>query len=621
MPVRKRLGRLGLHARLTLLVALCVLPLVAYMLGSDVVAYHRARAAMEAQMRAEAHGFAEDVGRLLQTEMVELRTLALAHPAHAGFGDFPAQATAFLALHRVPAALRVDGPDGVPLLAAGPPTHTLRAEVLRLVFGQDRPVIVGYHANAVGEAPGICINVPIEEDGRPRWDLRLELGVAIFGPVVAAQAVPRDWGLVIADGDDRTVVHEPPDPPYPGEIVPADLHDALHRMADGVLSRRTGDGRPMRVVFATVPGTVSADAPWHVVIGVPESTQLAPLRRRTVLSLLAGVALLVTGLVLAHIVSHGITRPIARLQALAAAPDARGPPPPTGLPETDAVAQALHEAALARHEALARLQALTATLESRVAQEVAARHAAQERAAQGERLQALGRLAGGIAHDFNNVLQTMNTAADVLAHARDEATVRRMSRLLGHAAQQGAAITGRLLGFARRNAPLRLVPLDLPPLLADLREMLSATLGNRVAVSLAVAEGLPPVLADHGQLETVLINLAANARDAMPHGGQVRLSAAPAAEEASRPANLPPGRYVTIAVTDNGTGMTPAVLARVTEPFFTTKPEGRGTGLGLSLARGFAEHSGGALVIDSAEGQGTTVTLWLREASAAAAAA
>ncbi|WP_198383644.1 ATP-binding protein [Roseomonas sp. KE2513] len=172
-------------------------------------------------------------------------------------------------------------------------------------------------------------------------------------------------------------------------------------------------------------------------------------------------------------------------------------------------------------------------------------------------------------------------------------------------------MTRRLLSFARRDE-LQAEPIEALPLLAGLCEVLSHTLGAEVACRYHVAPGIPPLLADKGQLETVLVNLASNARDAMPQGGTLTMSAAEMRlEGSSGPRGMMPGRYIRIAVEDTGIGMDPMTVSRVGEPFFTTKPRGAGTGLGLSMAKGFAEQSGGALTVESEPGRGTVVALWL----------
>jgi signal transduction histidine kinase len=242
------------------------------------------------------------------------------------------------------------------------------------------------------------------------------------------------------------------------------------------------------------------------------------------------------------------------------------------------------------------------------------RETALERLAHAQRLEAIGRLAGGVAHDFNNVLQAVLGGASLLALRPDDgATARRVSAMITAACERGMAISRRLLAFARRGG-LRSEAIAIASMLAGMEELLAHTLGGALTVRSSAALDLPDVRADRAQLETVLLNLAINARDAMEStGGELRLAAdaEAVATGTEHPAGLAPGDYVRLRVSDTGSGMDEATLARATEPFFTTKPEGRGTGLGLAMARGFAEQSGGALAIQSAPGRGTTVTLWL----------
>lgn len=266
--------------------------------------------------------------------------------------------------------------------------------------------------------------------------------------------------------------------------------------------------------------------------------------------------------------------------------------------------------------AAVRLAALNASLETRVAERTAElraaydrlgeeaheRRQAEARLAHAQRMEALGQLAGGVAHDFNNVLQAVIGGLGLIQNRSGDAeVVKWLARRAADAAQRGASITERLLAFARRGA-LRAEPVAPVPLLEGMREMLAHTLGVGIAMQTAADQNLPTLLADKGQLETVLVNLAVNARDAMPEGGTLLLAAAPEAvlDGKAHPAGLAPGGYLRLSVSDTGTGMTAATLARASEPFFTTKPIGQGTGLGLAMARGFAHQSGGGFVIESA---------------------
>jgi len=278
------------------------------------------------------------------------------------------------------------------------------------------------------------------------------------------------------------------------------------------------------------------------------------------------------------------------------------------------------------------LRSIAADLERRMLKALAASEAALARAAHAERIQALGKLAGGIAHDFNNVLQAVMGGASLIGkRATDPAAVRSFARVVLEAAERGHAVTRRLLAFGRRG-DLFAEAIDPAALLHGIPDLLAHALCPGITVAVAAGAGLPPLFADRAQMETVLINLAVNARDAMPDGGTLTLCAAAetvaagigcdlaamkepvAAGRRVVSGHLSPGRYVRLSVGDSGAGMGAETLAHAIEPFFTTKSADQGTGLGLSLANGFAEQSGGALAIESAPGQGTTVSLWLPQA-------
>jgi signal transduction histidine kinase/ActR/RegA family two-component response regulator len=259
--------------------------------------------------------------------------------------------------------------------------------------------------------------------------------------------------------------------------------------------------------------------------------------------------------------------------------------------------------------------------EAQVRREVAARERAQAQSAHAERMTALGELAGGIAHDFNNILQVVSGgAARLERQPEDRDGVVRQARRIQEAVERGGSISRRLLAFARRDA-LSSEPVDAAALLADIGDLLAHTLESSIRIHLDPTPPAGRCIADRRQLETVILNLATNARDAMPNGGDLTISAANVVlDHGSEVSGLKAGPYIRIAVADTGIGMNEAVLARVAEPFFTTKPKGMGTGLGLSMAKGFAEQSGGALAITSEPGRGTTVTLWLPQADAGVAA-
>jgi signal transduction histidine kinase/CheY-like chemotaxis protein len=253
--------------------------------------------------------------------------------------------------------------------------------------------------------------------------------------------------------------------------------------------------------------------------------------------------------------------------------------------------------------------------EARLQSEISARERAQAEVAHAQRMTALGELAGGVAHDFNNILQGIAGSAVLMArHAEDAGKIGQLSSGILERTERGGAITRRLLGFARRDT-LCAEPVAAIDLLTGAAELARDALDASIEVRVRVEPGLPYLFADKTQLEIVLINLATNARDAMPKGGILIFSAERKTVTPDLPhPQLPNGNYIAISGTDTGCGMDEATRLRASEPFFTTKPRGQGTGLGLPMAKGFAEQSGGAFAITSTPGAGTTVTLWLPEA-------
>jgi PAS domain S-box-containing protein len=277
----------------------------------------------------------------------------------------------------------------------------------------------------------------------------------------------------------------------------------------------------------------------------------------------------------------------------------------------------------ARRDAEAVLRDAAATLERRVAERTAeldAQMVERERIEaalrQAQKMEAVGQLTGGIAHDFNNMLTGIIGAIDIMKRRIATGRTDDLNRFMDAAsvsAKRAAALTHRLLAFSRRQS-LDARPVDVNLLVDSLSDLLTRTLSERVALTIRPAPATPTVLVDANQLESVILNLAINARDAMPDGGtltvETRTMAVDAAYAAARP-GLAPGDYVTIGVSDTGTGMTADVVEKVFEPFFTTKPIGQGTGLGLSMVYGFVQQSGGHVQIRSAPGMGTRVTLYL----------
>lgn len=235
---------------------------------------------------------------------------------------------------------------------------------------------------------------------------------------------------------------------------------------------------------------------------------------------------------------------------------------------------------------------------------------AREELFQAQKMEAIGRLTGGVAHDFNNLLMAITGSLEILQKRMppDPKLVPFLQNaMLG--AQRGVSLTQRMLAFARRQE-LETKPTDVPRLVSTLQDMLQRTLGPSISIDLDFPRDAPLARVDPNQLELALLNLAVNARDAMPSGGALTLSIK-RKHQASDGALLSAGEYLCVVVGDTGEGMDDATLSRATEPFFTTKGAGKGTGLGLSMVHGMLDQLGGKLVLKSQVGVGTTAEMWL----------
>ncbi len=285
---------------------------------------------------------------------------------------------------------------------------------------------------------------------------------------------------------------------------------------------------------------------------------------------------------------------------------------------------AIHEALRQSHEALeTRVVERTRELveaNTKLRTAAADRERVEAELRQSHKMEAVGQLTGGLAHDFNNLLTAISGSLELIGVRAAEGRTTELGRYIDGAlasTKSAAALTHRLLAFSRRQT---LAPnsVNVNPLIGSMEDLFRRTMGASIHLEIKLAAGLWPLLCDPNQLENALLNLVINARDAMPDGGLLTietsnrvLAAGDAAPGDTTQKIVPPGEYVALAVTDTGVGMPPNVAERAFAPFFTTKPAGQGTGLGLSMIYGFVQQSGGHVQLRSAEGHGTTVTIYL----------
>jgi signal transduction histidine kinase len=240
--------------------------------------------------------------------------------------------------------------------------------------------------------------------------------------------------------------------------------------------------------------------------------------------------------------------------------------------------------------------------------------AAQEQLRQSQKMEALGQLTGGIAHDFNNLLTVVVGGLDIITKRAEDPKLKRYGENALAAAERGARLTGQLLAFSRVQR-LEVRPTHIAPLIQNMRPLLRNVLGPGITKQFDLDEAMMPVMADPTQVEVAVLNLAINARDAMPDGGMLIFSSRPV--QVVGDPEIEDGEYIELTIADTGVGMPAEVIERAFEPFFTTKEVGKGTGLGLSMVYGMARQSGGGARIESVPGKGTAVSLLFRKADAA----
>jgi signal transduction histidine kinase/ActR/RegA family two-component response regulator len=619
MQILLRGHSLGIPARLTMLALVTALPLVAVGSFAILRSVDDQRAQIQSDVKQMVESFGADVDREISAIWAELQVLATSPSLQSGnFQEFDQQMRAALkirgtaiVLHDTHAQqlLSTNRPFGEPLPRA------TNSEMHDRVVATGKPQISDLIMGAVLKRPILTVGVPVFRDGEVVYVLAMGLGPEMLSALMQDQKLSPDWTAAILDRNGIIVGRNRELDRFLGQPVAPMLRQKLAEAIESWIPNVTSDGIPVYSTFrrSTMTG-------WTVAIGLPREFVDAPLRRAQWMAFGGGAAVLALSLTLAWWVGWGIRRPVKALTTAAGVLGSGQPLGPLigGVRELDQVGEALREAAtaLARNreqlESMVadRTQELAATNE-RLRAEIGAREQAQAALLQAQKMEAMGQLTGGVAHDFNNLLTVVSGSLELLESRIIDARSVRLLRAAQRGASRGAKLTESLLAFARKQR-LDPVPADLNTVVVEISEMLRRSIGVSVEVKNVLASDLWPVLIDMSLIETALLNVALNARDAMPGGGVLVIETANIrARDSELPVEVAGQDCVLVSLCDNGTGMSPEVVERAFEPFFTTKEIGKGTGLGLSMVFGVVRQSGGAVRIRSHLREGTTVQIYL----------
>jgi signal transduction histidine kinase len=451
--------------------------------------------------------------------------------------------------------------------------------------------------------PDTAVVEPVMHDGQLRFNVAVSLPTTELQRIVDEQAARADATGMIIDRQGVVVAQSRGAPSAVGRQAPAELlaPPAVRRqeLAEPILTLGASD----------VAYSATSRGGWTFVSGVSRSRYDA-LPASTLRVLLAGTVLLALVAAAALAMARRLASPVKRLKANAQRMKTglSVTHQPTGFTEWDELSRALAEASDV-------LRDNRQQLERQASDAVAHLQLAEQRISQGYRITALGRLTGTLAHDFNNLLGTIGNSTQLMLEQPCAADLERPITSTLRAIEAGSQLTRQVLRFGGRR-PTRLQAVALMRFLPEVQDLLRMVLGPRVEIASAVAPDTAAVCVDPGELELALVNLALNARDAMPRGGELRLLAETV--DAAECEGLPPLKasqtWVRLSVSDDGQGIAPDLVDKVFEPFFTTKPVGRGLGLGLSQVHGFCEQAGGTARLASTPGLGTTVSLLLPSA-------
>ncbi|MEP7208400.1 MAG: ATP-binding protein [Casimicrobiaceae bacterium] len=592
-----------IRTRLILLVVAVFIPITIAAVIGIVMQYARERAAVEQSMRETTRALALVVDREIGKREVIARMLADSPYLDSGdFVRFHQQARQAVAGSGAWVVLADRERQIVNTAVPFGTSLPIGAEDQSRVFDfvTEGAVLTGVTMGRLTQLPAASIRVPVRRDGQILYNVAVRIRPDELQQILKDQNAPAGWVSAIIDRDSRIIARVPNPERWVGSLATPDVRAAIERRSAGFIESVTLDGSRVIASYNTSPVYG-----WTSIMGAPKQVLGRSIERSLTELIGVAFAFLALAVLIAIWMGRRIAAPLTALSSTAASLERGEPVTParTGIRECDDVSAALADASV-------RIRSASGELERRVADAVATTEQAQVQLAAGQRLEALGRLTGGVAHDFNNLLAVLNNNLFLLANRVDAPELAAMRR----AVNTGVRLTRQLLAFSRRQS-LQPQQLALDVQLPAIVELITSTLGRNIEIEVDIAPDLPAVEVDAAELELALINLAMNAKDAMPDGGTLSIRA----RASHADPDVEGGDAVAISVHDSGAGFAPEVLTRAFEPFFTTKPAGQGTGLGLSQVHGFCTQSGGKARIASTLGKGTTVTLVLPAARAGSA--
>ena len=586
-----------LRSHLLVLVLATTVPFAGFAVWLVMQSHGQTRAATERGLRETARALVVAIDREIAGSIAALQILATSEPLAADdLKSFDRIARAALAARSYWETIVLYDPEGRQLMNLHRPYGTPlppagNQQLVARVIETRAPAVSGLFRGRVTGRLVVQVAVPVRQASGVTHVLCAVLGPEGFAAVLQQEGLPNESVATLIDGAARIIGRTRRADEYVGQKVTPQMEAAIGAAPEGTIDGLTKEG--MQVYGAFSRSSVSG---WTVAVGMPKSVMEAPLRRS--LWLLIGIATVSVGLsaVVAGVAARRLTRPILSLVATTTTL-LKGEPVDVGtssVTEVNQVAAAM--AAMAVEKAAADADAGRRRDEQRQTEEALRRSEIQLQHAQ--KMEAVGRLAGGVAHDFNNLLTVLLNGCDVLLDDCEPDDPRRPTvELIQRSTERAAQLTHQLLAFSRRQV-LQPKVIDLNPIVSGMAAMLRRLIGEDVELVLQLSPALPAVRADPGQIEQVIVNLAVNARDAMPRVGRLTIST-----ENGEPSS------VVLKVTDTGDGMDPKTQEHIFEPFFTTKATGMGTGLGLATVLGIVEQHGGTVRVDSAPGRGTTFTI------------